>query len=140
MLTRSDPTLLQRNHPADARARLERLARLLDSAVRIPGTNVRVGADAVLNLLPGVGTLTAKALSAYIIWEARRLGVPAKVLARMAGNVGLDFVLSAVPVVGWLSDAFFRANQRNIALLRGHLDAMPQPARAFGAGAAAASA
>lgn len=104
------------------RARLDALSRLLDSAVRIPGTNVRVGADAMLNLIPGVGTLVAKGLSSYIIYEARRLGVPTTTLIRMAANVGVDFVISAIPVVGWVGDAFYRANQRNIALLRQHLD------------------
>jgi hypothetical protein len=112
----------RRERADEARARLDALARLLDSAVRVPGTNVRVGADAFLNLIPGVGTLTAKGLSAYLIWEARRLGVPAATLLRMIGNVGVDFVISAVPVVGWVGDAFYRANQRNMALLRAHLD------------------
>ncbi len=102
-------------------ARLDALARLLDAAVRIPGTKIRVGADAMLNLMPGVGTLVAKGLSSYLILEARRHGVPTGTLLRMAGNVAVDFAISVVPVVGWFGDAFFRANQRNIALLRAHL-------------------
>lgn len=102
-------------------ARLDALARLLDSAVRVPGTNVRVGADALLNLVPGVGTFVAKGLASYLIVEARRHGVPTTTLLRMAGNVAVDFAISAVPVVGWFGDAFYRANQRNIALLRAHL-------------------
>jgi hypothetical protein len=104
------------------RPRLDTLARFLDSAVRVPGTNIRFGADALLNLIPGVGTLTSKGLSAYLIWEARRLGVPMPTLLRMAGNVGVDFVISVVPVVGWVGDVFFRSNLRNMALLRRHLD------------------
>ena len=96
--------------------------------MRVPGTNVRFGADALLNLVPGVGPLAAKSLSAYLVWEARRLGVPPATLGRMLGNVGLDFVLGVVPVVGWLGDVFFRANERNLALLRAHLD----PASAAG--------
>lgn len=107
---------------AAARERLERLARLLDSAIRIPGTNVRMGADAALNLLPGVGTLLAKGVSSYILFEARRLGVPRSTLFRMMANIGVDFVVSSIPVVGWVGDVFFRANQRNIDLLRKHLD------------------
>lgn len=103
-------------------ARLDALAQLLDSAVRVPGTNVRVGADALLNLVPGVGTLVAKGLATYLILEARRHGVPTGTLLRMAGNVAVDFAISAVPVVGWFGDAFYRANQRNIALLRAHLE------------------
>nr|AGS49888.1 hypothetical protein [uncultured bacterium esnapd21] len=113
---------LRAGRAQDARARLEALARVLDSAVRVPGTNVRVGADALLNLIPGVGTLTSKGLSAYLIWEARRLGVPLGTLLRMIGNVSVDFVLSAIPIVGWLGDVFYRSNLRNIALLRDHLD------------------
>jgi hypothetical protein len=106
----------------DTLAKLDALARLLDSAVRVPGTSVRVGADALLNLMPGVGTLVAKGLASYLILEARRHGVPAGMLLRMAGNVAIDFAISAVPIVGWFGDAFFRANQRNIALLRAHLE------------------
>ncbi len=104
------------------RRRLVALARLLDTAVRVPGTSVQVGADAVLNVIPGVGTLVAKGLASYIIYEARRMGVPRSTVMRMVANVGLDFVISAVPVVGWFGDAFFRANSRNIQLLIDHLD------------------
>ncbi len=112
---------------ADAtRARLDALARLLDSAVRIPGTNIRFGADALLNVIPGIGTLTSKGMSAYLIWEAHRLGVPLPMLLRMIGHVGVDFVISAVPVVGWVGDVFYRSNLRNMDLLRQHLD-KPHP-------------
>ena len=107
---------------SETQVRLDVLARFLDSAIRLPGTNVRFGADALLNLLPGIGTLTSKGMSAYLIWEARRLGVPTRTLVRMAGNVGLDFVISAVPIVGWVGDVFFRPNLRNMGLLREHLD------------------
>ncbi|MFC1457062.1 DUF4112 domain-containing protein [Microvirga arabica] len=107
---------------AETRARLDTLARFLDSAVRVPGTNIRFGADALLNLIPGVGTLTSKGMSAYLIWEARRLGVPMSTLLRMMGNVGVDFVISAIPVVGWVGDVFYRSNLRNMDLLRTHLD------------------
>jgi hypothetical protein len=114
----------------ETRARLDALARLLDSAVRVPGTNIRFGADALLNLIPGVGTLTSKGMSAYLIWEARRLGVPMSTLLRMMGNVGVDFVISAIPLVGWVGDVFYRSNLRNMDLLRTHLDkAHPAPNR-----------
>jgi hypothetical protein len=114
----------------ETRARLGTLARLLDSAVRVPGTNIRFGADALLNLIPGVGTLTSKGMSAYLIWEARHLGVPMSTLLRMLGNVGVDFVISAIPVVGWIGDVFYRSNLRNMDLLREHLDkAHPVPNR-----------
>jgi Domain of unknown function (DUF4112) len=106
----------------ETRARLDTLARFLDSAVRVPGTNIRFGADALLNLIPGVGTLTSKGMSAYLIWEARRLGVPMSTLLRMMGHVGVDFVISAIPLLGWVGDVFYRSNLRNMDLLREHLD------------------
>jgi hypothetical protein len=112
----------------ETRARLDTLARFLDSVIRVPGTNTRFGADALLNLVPGVGTLTSKSMSAYLIWEARRLGVPSSILLRMIGNVGIDFVISMIPIVGWVGDVFYRSNLRNMVLLRNHLDrVLPVP-------------
>lgn len=105
-----------------ARRRLDAIARVLDSRWRIPGTGIRFGADPLLNLLPGVGLLASKGVSAYLIWEARRLGVPLGTILRMAGHLGVDALISAVPVVGWAGDAFYRANLRNMALLRAHLE------------------
>lgn len=113
-----DPSPLRQ----EALARLDALARVLDSALRVPGTDIRFGADALLNVVPGVGTLVAKGLASYLILEARRHGVPTATLLRMAGNVGLDLAIGLVPVVGWFGDAFFRANRRNMALLRRHLE------------------
>jgi hypothetical protein len=113
---------------ADTRRRLEALARLLDSAVRVPGTDIRIGLDAALNLLPGIGTATAKGLAGYLIWEARGLGAPPRLLLRMVGNVGVDLLLSMIPVIGWFGDIFYRANQRNIALLHAYLDGLQSQA------------
>jgi hypothetical protein len=107
----------------NARRRLGALARLLDSAVRVPGTEVRIGTDVLLNIIPGLGTLASKGLSAYLILEARRFDVPTATLLRMAGNVGVDFVIGAIPIVGWVGDAIYRSNLRNMALLNDHLDA-----------------
>jgi len=117
-------------HASGARARLDGLARFLDSAVRVPGTNIRFGADALLNLVPGVGTLASKGMSAYLIWEAHRLGAPVPILLRMVRNVGIDFLIGAIPVAGWVGDVFYRSNLRNMDLLRKHLDeAHPVPGR-----------
>jgi uncharacterized protein DUF4112 len=104
-----------------SRARLESIANLLDSRWRIPGTGIRFGADALLTLLPGLGPVVSTAISGYLIWEARRLGVSTGTVLRMIGNVGLDGLISAVPVAGAVGDVFFRANRRNMALLRRHL-------------------
>ncbi|WP_374303958.1 DUF4112 domain-containing protein [Ferrovibrio sp.] len=106
----------------EARRRLEALARLLDNAVRIPGTDIRVGLDAALNVIPGIGTLMAKAMAGYLVWEARRLGVPVGMILRMVGNVAVDLLISSIPVVGWFGDIFYRANVRNIELLHRHID------------------
>lgn len=108
-----------------ALAPLDRLAWFLDSAVRIPGTSVRVGADAAANLLPGVGPLVSKGGSAWLILEAARLGAPRALLLRMAGHVALDAAIGAVPVFGWAADIALRANRRNINLLREHLARSP---------------
>lgn len=104
------------------RERLERLAWFLDSAFRVPGTEVRFGADAVLGLVPGLGNAATTLLSAYLIHEAWRSGVPKAALARMAGNVALDSLFTAVPLVGTVADLFWRANRRNMAILARHLD------------------
>jgi len=106
---------------AQALARLERLARFLDTAIAIPGTRIRFGADTVVGLVPGVGDAITTLASAYLIYEAHRLGVPRHLLARMIGNVAFDAVIGAVPVLGDVADMFWRANTRNIRLLREHL-------------------
>ncbi|MCA3562409.1 MAG: DUF4112 domain-containing protein [Aestuariivirga sp.] len=101
--------------------RLEWLAWFCDSALRIPGTSRSIGADGVLSLVPGVGTLAGTGLSLYVLGEAVRHGVPARLLARMGLNVAADTALGAVPVIGVLFDMAFKANQRNLNLLRQHL-------------------
>lgn len=106
---------------ADAVARMEALATFLDSAILIPGTNQRVGFDALIGLIPGVGDVITTALSAYIIWEARQLGLPRWKIARMIGNVALDTTLGAVPLAGDVFDVFFRANKRNMRIVREHI-------------------
>lgn len=103
-------------------ARLETLATLMDAALVIPGTNVRIGFDALIGLVPGIGDLASAAISGFIIVEARRLGAPRWLLARMAGNVAVDAVGGAIPIVGDLFDVAFRANLKNVRLLRRHLE------------------
>ena len=98
--------------------RLDDLADLLDSRFRIPVIDVRFGLDAILGLVPGIGDLAALAPSAYLVWKAREMGVRRGVIGRMALNAGLDFVVGSVPVLGSIWDVFFKANRRNIALLR----------------------
>ncbi|MFZ4807095.1 MAG: DUF4112 domain-containing protein [Hyphomicrobiaceae bacterium] len=103
-------------------ARLEALATVLDGLFVIPGTNVRIGVDAVLGLFPIVGDLLSQAISGYLIWEARRLGASRLVIWRMVANSAVDTVIGMVPVAGDAFDVVFRANKRNVALLRAHLE------------------
>jgi hypothetical protein len=98
-------------------ARIDALATLLDTALVIPGTGVRFGLDALIGFFPVVGDAITTALSLFIVHEAYQLGVPGQVIARMLGNVALDGVLGAVPLVGDAFDVLWRANRRNVRLL-----------------------
>jgi hypothetical protein len=114
----SDPSL----------ARVRVVARLLDDAVRVPFTRRRVGLDSLLGLLPVGGDAVGALLSLYVVVEAYRLGASRRVLARMLGNLALDFVVGVVPVVGDVFDAVWKANQRNVALLEDHYETTLDPA------------
>jgi hypothetical protein len=101
-------------------ADLEFLARILDDVFQIPGTNIRFGLDPLIGLIPGVGDVISATLSSYMIWRAHKLGASRLTLLRMAGNVAVDTVLGAIPVLGDIFDVQFRANRRNLDLLRRH--------------------
>jgi hypothetical protein len=105
---------------AERIARLETLANLLDTALVVPGTNIRFGLDALVGLIPGIGDVLTTATSLYIVHEAYQLGAPKRLLVRMLGNVAVDGFVGAFPLVGDVFDTFWRANRRNVALLRGH--------------------
>lgn len=108
-------------------ARLGRLAHLLDTAVRIPGTGIRFGADSIVGLAPGVGDALTGLLSAYIVAEAWRLGLPRRKILRMALNVGLDSTVGAVPILGDLFDLAFKSNRRNLRIIEEHLGRSVMP-------------
>ena len=103
-------------------ARIDGLARLLDTAFIIPGTGIRFGLDALIGLVPGIGDAITTAMALYIVNEARALGAPPLLIARMVANVALDGIVGAVPLLGDVFDVAFRANRRNMRLLRDHLD------------------
>jgi hypothetical protein len=103
-------------------ARLDALASFMDSAVVIPGTNIRFGADALIGLIPGIGDAVSAGISCLIILEARRMGAPHHVVARMIGNVAIDGLVGVIPVAGDIFDVAFRANLRNMRLLRKHFE------------------
>ena len=122
------------NPSPPARARGDRLdtvralTRLLDEAIRIPGTNIRFGLDALLGLIPGLGDVSGGLMGAYALVAAARLGAPPSVIARMLLNIGIDTVVGAVPVLGDLFDVGWKANSRNLALLERYAD-RPQATR-----------
>lgn len=103
-----------------------RLTHWLDSAIRIPGTRISVGLDALLGLIPGGGDLAGAALSAYLVVIASRAGAPASVLTRMVGNVAIDAAVGTIPLLGDLFDIGWKANTRNLRLLEAQL-AQPAP-------------
>lgn len=102
-------------------ARLRRIARLMDSAIGIPGTRFRVGLDGLLGFAPGVGDAVTGLASLYIINEARKMGLPRHKLMRMLANVVMDVAAGTVPVVGDLFDMAFKANLRNLDIIEQHL-------------------
>jgi hypothetical protein len=103
-------------------ARIDALSVLLDTAFVIPGTNIRFGLDALIGLVPGIGDAVTTVMSLYIVNEARALGAPRLLIARMLANVALDGFVGAIPLVGDAFDVVFRANRRNMALLLAYLD------------------
>lgn len=107
---------------ASVRQRVEMLERVLERSFTIPGIRRDVGLDAIAGLVPVLGDVLTAAMGAYIVWEARNLGLPKWKLWRMGANVAFDTALGAVPLVGDAFDLFFRSNSRNLRILRKHLD------------------
>jgi hypothetical protein len=108
--------------PQSVRERVESMERLLERLFVIPGTKRQVGLDVLLDVVPVVGDIAAAALGAYIIWEARNLGMSKWQMSRMAGNVGFDWLLGLIPWVGAIPDFFFRSNSRNLKMIKRHLE------------------
>lgn len=108
--------------PASVRARVEAMEMLLERSFRIPGVNIPIGLDAIIGLVPVVGDVVAAGLGAYIVWEARNLGMSKWHLTRMGTNVAVDMALGFIPVVGDAADFMFRSNSRNLRIIKKHLD------------------
>ena len=119
----------QTTHPrADVERSLDQLSRLMDGLFRIPGTGWRVGLDAIVGLIPGVGDFATTAVSFYILAAGVRYRVSKATLLRMAANIGIDYLLGAVPVVGDLFDVAWKSNQMNVELLRRRASVTPEEA------------
>lgn len=108
--------------PASVRRRIEAMEAMLEGLFVIPGTNRRVGLDSLVGLIPVVGDLATAAMGAWIVWEARNLGMPKWQLARMAANVGFDTLVGAIPFAGDVFDFLFKSNTKNLRIIRKHLD------------------
>ena len=102
--------------------RLNNLARLLDTAVRVPGTGIRFGADSLLGLLPVIGDASGAIIGLAIVNEGRKLGVPSDKLARMLTNIAVDAAVGSVPLLGDAFDVYFKAHKRNIGIILDHFD------------------
>ena len=117
----SQPTVEIEPSPHITRAerlrRIQNLARLMDEALVIPGTNFRVGLDSLIGLVPVAGDIISTAFSVYIIRESVRMGAPKWLLARMTWNAGVDFAVGAVPLAGDVFDVIWKANKKNVRLL-----------------------
>ena len=116
------PAALSGSDPASVRKRIEAMEKLLEGLITIPGTNQRIGLDVILDLIPVAGSVIAAVMGSYLAWEARNLGMPKTTIVRMAGNIGVDALLGAIPFIGAIPDYFFRSNSRNLKIIKRHLD------------------
>jgi hypothetical protein len=108
--------------PHSVRGRVEGLERVMERLFVLPGLNRPVGLDAILSLIPGIGSTTGAVLGAYMMWEARNLGMSKWQVARMSANTGADWLLGLIPFVGAIPDFIFRSNTRNLRIIKRHLD------------------
>ena len=108
--------------PASVRQRVETLERIMERLFVVPGINRQVGLDALLSFVPVLGSTAGAIIGAYLAWEARNLGMSKWQITRMGGNITLDWLLGAIPVVGAVPDFFFRSNTRNLRIIKRHLD------------------
>ena len=110
------------NDPVSIRRRVEALEQILERSFRLPGTNYPIGLDAIIGLVPIIGDLVAAAMGAYIVWEAKNLGLPRWKLWRMVGNIAIDSTVGSVPLIGDAFDVVYRSNTKNLRIVRKHLD------------------
>ena len=108
--------------PQAVRQRVEAMEMLLERSFRIPGVNIPIGLDSIVGLIPVLGDVITAAMGAYMVWEARNLGMSKWQLMRMTANVGVDAALGAIPLAGDAFDLLFRSNTRNLRIIKKHLD------------------
>jgi hypothetical protein len=116
------PSLPTGRDPASVRQRIEALEKVLEHGFRVPGIGYEFGLDAIVGLIPVVGDIIGASLGAYLVWEAKNLGLPNWKLWRMGGNVAFDTAVGFVPFAGDALDFLFRSNSRNLKIVKRHLD------------------
>lgn len=119
-MAKSLPTLGR--DPHSVRQRVEAMEQLLERSFHIPGTKIPFGLDSVIGLVPVLGDIITAAMGAYMVWEARNLGMSKFQLMRMAANVGIDTALGAIPLAGDAFDFLWRSNSKNLRIIKKHLD------------------
>jgi hypothetical protein len=119
-MAKSLPSMSREPHAV--RQRVEALELLLERSFHIPGTKVPIGLDSIVGLVPVLGDVVTAAMGAYMVWEARNLGMSKFQLMRMAANVGIDTALGAIPFAGDLFDFIWRSNSKNLRIIKKHLD------------------
>ena len=110
------------NDPVSVRKRLEAMEHLLERSFTLPGTNYPIGLDSIVGLVPVVGDFITAAMGAWLVWEAKNIGLPKWKLWQMAGHIAIDTGLGAVPVVGDAFDLVYRSNTKNLKIVKKHLD------------------
>lgn len=108
--------------PEAVRKRVEALEMVLERSFHIPGTKIPFGLDSIIGLVPVLGDVVTAAMGAYMVWEARNLGMSKWQLTRMAANVGIDTAVGAVPILGDVFDFVWRSNSKNLRIIKKHLD------------------
>ena len=108
--------------PASIRKRIEAMEHLLERSMVVPGTNYPIGLDTIIGFVPVVGDIVTAVMGAYIVWEAKNLGLPRWKLWQMIGNIAIDGAVGAVPVVGDAFDVVYRSNTKNLRIVKKHLD------------------
>ena len=108
--------------PVSIRKRIEAMEHLLERSLVVPGTKYPIGLDTIIGFVPVLGDIVTAAMAAYIVWEAKNLGLPRWKLWRMMGNVAIDSAVGAVPIVGDAFDVVYRSNTKNLRIVKKHLD------------------
>ena len=108
--------------PVSIRKRIEAMEHLLERSLVVPGTKYPIGLDTIIGFVPVLGDIVTAAMAAYIVWEAKNLGLPRWKLWRMMGNVAIDSAVGAVPIVGDAFDIVYRSNTKNLRIVKKHLD------------------